>query len=251
MSRGVGFNPPKGAVAVTTHAVIQNQLPMAETKLNHFEFILILTAFAAGSVDIISFAKLGGIFASAMTGNLALFGLYVARGSIFSALGALIALIGFIGGVSTGSLLTRDRLHQKALTILLAAQTILLFAAAILWLTLSHRSGRPSADLLILILAIAMGLQAVAGKTINLSSIPTIVFTSTLTNIVISVTDLLARGKFSLPADTKRQIAAFCAYFTGAVIAGLLSFFDFSIVIVLPLLAIVICLGVHIRETAG
>jgi uncharacterized membrane protein YoaK (UPF0700 family) len=221
---------------------------MSETKPNHFEIILILTAFAAGSVDIISFAKLGGIFASAMTGNLALLGLYVARGSIFSAFGALIALIGFIAGVSTGTLLTRDRLNQKAITILLAAQTILLFAVAILWFIISHRNGNLSADLLILILAIAMGLQAVAGKKINLSSIPTIVFTSTLTNIVISVTDLLARGKFSLSSDTKRQMASFCAYFAGAVMAGLLSFFDFSIVIVLPLAAVAICLGIHIRE---
>jgi uncharacterized membrane protein YoaK (UPF0700 family) len=112
----------------------------------------------------------------------------------------------------------------------------------------SHRNGNLSADLLILILAIAMGLQAVAGKKINLSSIPTIVFTSTLTNIVISVTDLLARGKFALSSDTKRQMASFCAYFAGAVMAGLLSFFDFSIVIVLPLAAVAICLGIHIRE---
>ena len=221
---------------------------MSETKPNHFEFILILTAFAAGSVDIISFAKLGGIFASAMTGNLALLGLYVARGSIFSVLGALIALLGFIAGVSMGTLLTRDRLNEKAITILLAAQTLLLFAAALLWFTVSHRNGRPSADLLILILAIAMGLQAVAGKKINLSSIPTVVFTSTLTNIVISVTDLLARGKFSLPDDTKRQMGSFCAYFAGAVIAGLLSFFNFSIVIGLPLAAVAISLGIHLRK---
>jgi uncharacterized membrane protein YoaK (UPF0700 family) len=221
---------------------------MSETKFHHFEIILILTAFAAGSVDIISFAKLGGIFASAMTGNLALLGLYLARGAIFSAFGALIALIGFIAGVSFGTLLTRDRLNQKAITVLLAAQTIILFVAAILWFTVSHRNGRPSADLLILILAIAMGLQAVAGKKINLSSIPTIVFTSTLTNIVISVTERLARGKFSLHGDTKRQLGSFCAYLAGAVIAGLLSFFNFSMVIGLPLAAVAISLGIHHRK---
>jgi uncharacterized membrane protein YoaK (UPF0700 family) len=222
---------------------------MSETKPGHLEFILILTAFAAGAVDIISFAKLGGIFASAMTGNLALLALYIARGSMFSALGALIALIGFITGVSAGTLLTRDRLNQKAMTILLGTQTILLFAAAILWFTVSHSNGRLSADLLILILANAMGLQAIAGKKINLSSIPTIVFTSTLTNIVISVTDVLARGKFSLPDDTKRQIVSFCSYFVGAVTAGLLSFFDFSIVITLPLAAITAAFAIHVRKT--
>ncbi|OYV29669.1 MAG: hypothetical protein B7Z81_07265, partial [Acidocella sp. 20-61-6] len=43
----------------------------------HLEYILGLTAFAAGSVDVISFVKLGGVFASAMTGNLAFLGLYL------------------------------------------------------------------------------------------------------------------------------------------------------------------------------
>ena len=36
------------------------------------EYLLLLTAFAAGSVDATSFFRLGGVFASAMTGNLAL-----------------------------------------------------------------------------------------------------------------------------------------------------------------------------------
>jgi uncharacterized membrane protein YoaK (UPF0700 family) len=212
---------------------------MAEGKTNHLEYVLILTAFAAGSTDIISFAKLGGIFASAMTGNLALLALYVARGSMFSALGALIALIGFIAGVALGTLLTRDRLNQNAVTILLGAQTLLLIAVVTLWFAGAHRSGRPLADLLTLILANAMGLQGVIGKKINLSSIPTVVFTSTLTNIVISVTDTMARGNFSLGPDTKRQVISLGLYFVGAVAAGLLCFFDFSIVIFLPLAAIV------------
>jgi uncharacterized membrane protein YoaK (UPF0700 family) len=221
---------------------------MSESKPDHFEILLILAAFAAGSVDIISFAKLGGIFASAMTGNLALLGLYVGRGAIFSVFGALMALLGFIAGVSMGTLLTRDRLNQKAITILLAVQTLLLFAAAILWFLLSHRAGGLAADLLILILAGAMGLQAVTGKKINLSSIPTIVFTSTLTNIVVSVTEHLARGKFSLQNDTKRQMASFCSYFAGAVIAGLLSFFNFGIVITLPLAVVAMSLLIQIRK---
>ncbi len=222
---------------------------MPESKPNHFEFILILTAFAAGSVDIIGFAKLGGIFASAMTGNLALLGLYAATGSIFSALGSLIALLGFIIGASAGTLMTRDRLNQKAMTILLGAETVLLFAAALLWLTVSHRSGRLSADLLILILAIAMGLQGISGKKMNISSIPTIVFTSTLINIVISVTNVVSRGELALPDDTKRQMVSFCLYFAGAAVAGSLCFFDFSIVIFLPLAAVAASFALHVLQT--
>jgi uncharacterized membrane protein YoaK (UPF0700 family) len=41
-------------------------------KLTRIESILLLTAVAAGAVDVISFASLGGVFASAMTGNFAL-----------------------------------------------------------------------------------------------------------------------------------------------------------------------------------
>ena len=37
-----------------------------KTKITFNELILLLTAFAAGAVDIISFATLGGVFASAM-----------------------------------------------------------------------------------------------------------------------------------------------------------------------------------------
>ena len=38
-----------------------------KVRLSYNEWILLLTAFAAGTVDIISFATLGGVFASAMT----------------------------------------------------------------------------------------------------------------------------------------------------------------------------------------
>ena len=43
-----------------------------KAQLTYIEWMLLLTAFAAGAVDIISFATLGGVFASAMTGNFAL-----------------------------------------------------------------------------------------------------------------------------------------------------------------------------------
>jgi len=42
--------------------------------------------FAAGAVDIISFATLGGVFASAMTGNFALLAYYVAQSDSQSAM---------------------------------------------------------------------------------------------------------------------------------------------------------------------
>lgn len=220
-------------------------LAMPETKPHHFEYVLGLTTFAAGTVDVISFTQLGFIFASAMTGNLALLGLYVGRGSIDSAIGSLLALVGFVIGASFGTLLTRDKLNQRAMTILLATETIFLLAVSLLWFFISHRNGGISADVLILLLSSSMGLQSILGKKINLSNIPTVVFTSTLTNIVIAITDIVASRKFLLPTDTKRQTWSFILYFLGALGAGILTIFKVEIYILLPLLAVGAAFAIH------
>lgn len=70
--------------------------------------ILMLTAVTAGLIDVLSFAKLGGIFTSAMTGNLALLGFYTATGAVHSAIRALSALGGFITGCA-GAILGRGK----------------------------------------------------------------------------------------------------------------------------------------------
>src|SRR5580704_8491853 len=93
----------------------------AEAALSPIEWILLLTAFAAGTVDIISFATLGGVFASAMTGNFALLAFYVAQSESQAAMGSVVALIGFAAGCAIGVLLRRGRSQEQALNLLLAA----------------------------------------------------------------------------------------------------------------------------------
>ncbi len=221
---------------------------MSTTKTPiHLEYILGLTAFAAGAVDVISFVKLGGVFASAMTGNLAFLALYLARGSLHAAVGSFIALVGFILGGAVGTLQTRGKSHHHALNILLMTETMLLLAIMILWLPTTHILGGWPTDMLILALSAAMGLQSIVGKKVNLSNIPTVVFTSTLTNMVIAITDTLASGKVSFPTDTKRQSASFCLYFIGALMAGLLAVLNWQIIIVLPLVAVTWALARHLR----
>jgi uncharacterized membrane protein YoaK (UPF0700 family) len=63
------------------------------TGIHQVEWILFCTAFAAGAVDIIGFANLGGVFPSAMTGNFALLAYHVAQGNTRSAIGSVIALL--------------------------------------------------------------------------------------------------------------------------------------------------------------
>src|SRR3984893_1533849 len=104
------------------------------TGITRIEWILFCTAFAAGAVDIIGFANLGGVFASAMTGNFALLAYHVAQGNTLSAVGSVIALAGFVAGCVIGFSLRRGRSERTTINLLLAAETglLLLFACYVL-----------------------------------------------------------------------------------------------------------------------
>ena len=206
------------------------------------EIILICTAFAAGSVDIIALTKLGGILVSAMTGNLAFLGYYISRFSFASALGAVIALVSYMLGTAGGAVLSRKLSQHPALRLLLTVQTVLLAAAVAVWFSVPHRTGSLGLDAVIVLTAVAMGMQSIVGKRVNLSNIPTIVFTSTLTNIIIGLIETAASGKFAVTSDTKRQLASFLMYFFGALATGYAVFFALPITMFIPLAVVIVAL---------
>jgi hypothetical protein len=63
------------------------------------------------------------------------------------------------------------------------------FSAYALWTP--HAIHAPSDHLQILLLAVAMGIQAVIGQRI---SVTTLVFTTTLTTLVVAIADSIANG---------------------------------------------------------
>ena len=145
-------------------------MPEQTTIKPSLELILVLTAAAAGSVDIIAFAKLGGILVSAMTGNLAFLGYYISRFSFNSAIGSAIALVGYVLGGAIGTLLSRKCSQHPALRLLLTVEALLLAGAVAIWLSAPHRNGNPGADGVILLAAVAMGIQSIVGKRVNLQT---------------------------------------------------------------------------------
>src|SRR6202048_105001 len=183
------------------------------------EWMLLLTAFAAGAVDIISFATLGGVFASAMTGNFALLAYYVAQSDSQSAMGSVVALSGFAIGCAVGVLQRRGRAQGQALNILIVSEAGLLLFFALYAMWTPHTAHAPSDHLQILLLAFAMGLQAVIGQTISLT---TIVFTTTLTKLVGTIADSIANGDVSGLKDVKIQSAVVVSYLFGALLSGAL-----------------------------
>jgi uncharacterized membrane protein YoaK (UPF0700 family) len=214
-------------------------------KLTYTELILLLTAFAAGAVDVISFATLGGVFASAMTGNFALLAYYVAQSDSQSAMGSVVALVGFAIGCAVGVLQRRGRAQHQALSLLLISEAGLLLFFAFYSMWTPHVAHAPSDHLQILLLAVAMGLQAVIGQTISLT---TIVFTTTLTRLVGTIADSIANGDVSGLKDVKIQSAVVVSYLFGALLAGALIVRKADEVVLLPFIGVALAFGVHRRS---
>lgn len=211
-------------------------------KFTYREWILLLTAFAAGAVDVISFALLGGVFASAMTGNFALLAYYVAQSDSQAAMGSVVALTGFVVGCAVGVLQRRGRAQENAISMLLASEIGLLLFFALYALWTPHAAHAPSDHLQILLLAIAMGIQAVIGQTISQT---TIVFTTTLTKLVATISDSIATGDSSILKDVRIQSAVVVSYLFGALFSGSLIVRKVDAVVLLPFIGVALAFSVH------
>lgn len=117
---------------------------------------------------------------------------------------------------------------------------LLLFAGYSLWGL--QTAWVPAARLQIVILAVAMGLQAVVGQMISLS---TIVFTTTLTRLVGSITDAIATADTTGLQDVRAQITLVGCYVLGALLAGVLAVEKSSAVAFLPLIAVAVAFAAH------
>jgi uncharacterized membrane protein YoaK (UPF0700 family) len=211
-------------------------------RFTHVELILLLTAFAAGAVDVISFATLGGVFASAMTGNFALLAYYVAQSDSQAAMASVVALSGFVVGCAIGILQRRGRAQTQAISLLLASETGLLLFFALYAVWTPHVSHAPSDQLQIVLLAVAMGLQSVIGQTISLT---TIVFTTTLTKLVGTIADSIATGGAAVLKDVKIQSSVVVSYLFGALLAGAFIVRKVDEVAVLPFCGVAGAFVVH------
>jgi uncharacterized membrane protein YoaK (UPF0700 family) len=146
-----------------------------------------------------------------------------------------VALTGFVVGCALGVLMRRGRVQQQALNLLLTGEAALLLFFALYALWTPHLAHAPSDHLQILLLAVAMGVQAVIGQTISLT---TIVFTTTLTRLVATVADSIANGDALGLEDVKIQSAVVVSYLFGALLAGSLIVHRTDTVVLLPLIGV-------------
>ncbi len=153
----------------------------------------VLLSLAAGATDVLSFAALGRVFTSVMTGNLVLLGLAVSNGSVSKAISASLALSGYAVGAGAGARLARrpgtpkDEVWPRGVTRVLGIELVALLAVLTGWLVSGTRPGVWGRLLLLAAAAVAMGLQSAGTRAVAVPGLSTTHFTSTLTGAIEQV----------------------------------------------------------------
>ena len=151
--------------------------------------LLVLTG-AAGCVDAISYMGLGHVFTAMMTGNTVLLGLALGQGEVLAALRSILALIGFALGVVLGAVIVESDQEQNdwppAVTRALAVESIVLGVFTAAWHA-SRAEGAGAIYVLILLLGLAMGIQAAAVRRLGVPGIATTYITGTVTSLFVDL----------------------------------------------------------------
>ena len=235
--------------------------------------LLLLLACSAGAIDAISYLGLGRVFTANMTGNTVLLGLALVQPAYQEALRASLALIGFLGGGVLGAWVVEDGsasgLWPRTVTVALAMESVLLVVFAVGWLY----TGKEAATFvarspLIVLSALAMGVQSAAARRLEVSGITTTYITGTVTTLAAWLIRWLGGGgatASTLPqagmtdAGTPRQArravgllaAVWGIYIGGAMAAGACLRLSPELAVVFPLaltLVVIVTAAVYWRQ---
>jgi uncharacterized membrane protein YoaK (UPF0700 family) len=222
--------------------------------------IAIALTFGSGANDVASFTRLGDVFTSVMTGNIVLWGLAVARGSLALASHTAVSIAGYVIGVATGTWIAHGFKatgpgkaspaeaspakagdDQERASVLpahvswsLAAELILLAGFTVGWEVTGASPTGWAQFCLLAVLAAAMGVQASAVNEMGLTNVSTTFLTGTLTALVSS---LVSPGQ-----DTPhglRRFGVLIGLAAGASLCGLLLATAAAGVPALPLAALI------------
>lgn len=201
-------------------------------KENHLQkYAMLLLCMSAGMVDVIGYLGLGHVLTANMTGNIVLLGIAIARAQELVVLRAVLALIGFIAGNAIaahmlGKVKTKNGWSPRV-TAVFTVESILLLLFAILMIS---SFSEQLSYLLIVLLAIAMGMQTTAARRIGIAGISTTVLTNNLAAVIEDAVSILHRLKHAnmrslikaLSTDAYLRAGAVVIYLGGVIIAALL-----------------------------
>jgi uncharacterized membrane protein YoaK (UPF0700 family) len=206
-------------------------------------------SLAAGCTDVLAFLRLGDLFTSAMTGNVALLAIAIGRGQLLTASRSVTALLGFALGVVLAAALNASGRAlpdvRGGVRRLLLLELIFLLGGAALWSARAELVGGTTLYAVIVLSAVSMGIQAVAARSINSSGISTVVFTTALIHIAMSATRALAPPAAPVASlgSTRSHLGTLAAYGCGAALAGFLVSRHLFATIWVPTAAVIAALG--------
>jgi uncharacterized membrane protein YoaK (UPF0700 family) len=181
--------------------------------------LLLTMTVVTGLVDATSYLKLGHVFVANMTGNVVFLGFGIAGAGGISVWASLTAigsfLVGGVAGGRIGARLSSDRVRH--LTVATRTELLLVIGAFVVTAFSSDQIGATSRYAVIVLLAIAMGIQNAAARRLAVADLTTTVLTMTLTGVAADST--IAGGQGS---KLGRRALSVAAMLVGALIGGLL-----------------------------
>jgi uncharacterized membrane protein YoaK (UPF0700 family) len=159
--------------------------------------MLVLLSAAAGCVDAVSYLGLGHIFTANMTGNTVLLGLSLGQADWQAALRSSVALVGFIMGVAVGAVIAGGDQKGRAVWPMTVTVTLTVELAVLGAFALGLYLAGGASHTLILLAALAMGLQSTAVRCLGIPGVATTYITGTLTGVIEGAISRLYLAIFS------------------------------------------------------
>jgi uncharacterized membrane protein YoaK (UPF0700 family) len=181
--------------------------------------LLFVLTVVTGLVDAVSYLTLGRVFVANMTGNVVILGFAVAGARDFSIPASLAAIVAFLGGALAGGRLGSSAGHHRGrlLAFGLLGEILLVGAALLVAVAMPDSNHDLLQYALIVLLALAMGLQNAVARRLAVADMTTTVLTLTLTGLAAD--SVFAKG--SNPRPGRRWLAT-ATMFVGAAVGALL-----------------------------
>jgi uncharacterized membrane protein YoaK (UPF0700 family) len=210
--------PPAGATAARISGIEAFLRSLIDEQEGPLPAMLLALTVLAGVVDATSILGLGNVFVATMSGNFVFLGLAVAGTGGFDVATNAIAIGAFAVGSMTGARAYRaggDH-RGRGLRNVLAVKLTLAGAVTLTALLTSGRFTVGERDLVVVLLAMSMGAQLAAIRSLKIADLPTVAVTMTISGVFTE------RGDGWHDPAVLRRLVAVLAFTLGAVSGGLL-----------------------------
>src|SRR5277367_5277052 len=193
--------------------------PLHDERHGPLPALLLVLTMVTGLVDSVSYLKLGHVFVANMTGNVVFLGFAVADAQDFSIPASLAAIVAFLAGALGGGRLASSLGQHRGRLVAMTTYIKIGLVGAALGLSMAapDLDGLLPKYGLIVLLALAMGLQNAIARRLGVPDLTTTVLTLTLTGLAADST--FAGGSNPRPG---RRLAATLTMFLGAAVGAFL-----------------------------